>query len=223
MSTKVRLILEVLRYIFISKWLAHRFQFALFCYGLLPSLSISYRFTWRVLGQLYNCPNHYSDVIMGTMASQITSLTIVYSTIYSGADQRKHQSSASLAFVRGIHRWLVNSPHKSPVTRKMFPFHDVFMASNITLRNFNNILWESTSRWWYRDNRKSTTISHAYGYMVHVCVITYTRYRLWETVTATYTAHKKFMNGFACRGLDPYVAVISTSRCQKTPVCKPAK
>ena len=47
---------------------------------------------------------HYSGVIMGTMASQITSLTNVYSTVYSGADQRKHQNSASLAFVRGIHR-----------------------------------------------------------------------------------------------------------------------
>ena len=47
---------------------------------------------------------HYSDVIMTTMASQITSLTVVYSIVYSGADQRKHQSSASLAFVRGIHR-----------------------------------------------------------------------------------------------------------------------
>ena len=47
---------------------------------------------------------HYDDVIMSPIASQITSLTIVYSTIYSGADQRKHQSSASLAFVRGIHR-----------------------------------------------------------------------------------------------------------------------
>ena len=63
---------------------------------------------------------HYNDVIMGSMASQITSLTIVYSTIYSGADQRKHQSSASLAFVRGIHRGPVNSPHKGPVTRKWF-------------------------------------------------------------------------------------------------------
>ena len=57
---------------------------------------------------------HYNDVIMSTMASQITSLTIVYSTIYSGADQRKYQSSASLAFVRGIHRSPVNSPHKGP-------------------------------------------------------------------------------------------------------------
>ena len=71
--------------------------------------------------------SHYNDVIRGTMASQITSLTIVYSTVYSGADQRKHQSSASLAFVWGIHRWPVNSPHKWPVTRKMFPFDDVIM------------------------------------------------------------------------------------------------
>ena len=53
---------------------------------------------------------------MGAMASQITSLTIVYSIVYSGGDHRKHQSSASLAFVRGIHRWPVNSPHKGPVT-----------------------------------------------------------------------------------------------------------
>ena len=70
---------------------------------------------------------HYGDVIMNTMASQITSLTIVYSTIYSGAVQRKHQSSASQAFVRWIHRGPVNSPHKWPVTRKMFPFDDVIM------------------------------------------------------------------------------------------------
>ena len=65
---------------------------------------------------------------MGTMASQITKLMIVYSAVYSGADQRKHQSSASLDFVRGIHRWPVNSPHKWPVTRKIFPFDDVIMA-----------------------------------------------------------------------------------------------
>ena len=69
----------------------------------------------------------YGDVIMIAMASQITSLTIVYSIVYSGADQRKHQRPASLAFVRGIHRWPVNSPHKRPVTRKMFPFDDVII------------------------------------------------------------------------------------------------
>ena len=64
---------------------------------------------------------------MSAMASQITTLTIVYSNVYSGEDQRKHQSSASLAFVQGIHRSLVNSPHKVPVTRKMFPFDDAIM------------------------------------------------------------------------------------------------
>ena len=74
---------------------------------------------------------HYDDVIMDMIASQITSLAIVYSTVYSGTDQRKHQSSASLAFVRGIHRGPVNSPHKWPVTRKMFPFDDVIMVDVI--------------------------------------------------------------------------------------------
>ena len=69
---------------------------------------------------------------MSLFASQITSLTIVYSTVYSDADQRKHQSAASLAFVRGIHRGPVNSPHKGPVTRKMFPFDDVIMLVTLT-------------------------------------------------------------------------------------------
>ena len=72
--------------------------------------------------------DHSSDVIMGTIASQITSLTSVYSAVYSDTDQRKHQSSASLAFVRGFHRGPVNYPHKWPVTLKMFPFDDVIMS-----------------------------------------------------------------------------------------------
>ena len=62
-----------------------------------------------------------------TTASQITSFTSVYSTVYSDTDQRKYQSSASLAFVGGIHRRPVNSPHRWPVTRKLFPFDDVIM------------------------------------------------------------------------------------------------
>ena len=93
---------------------------------------------WRVPSNINQCwltpPNtlhfvehiHYNDVTMDAIASQITSLTIVSSTIYSDADQRKHQSSASLAFVLGIHRWPVNSPHKWPVTRKTFPFDDMY-------------------------------------------------------------------------------------------------
>ena len=67
---------------------------------------------------------HYNDVIMGAIASQITSLMTVYSTVYSDADQRKHQSPASLSFVT------VNFPHKWPVTRKIFPFDDVIMNLN---------------------------------------------------------------------------------------------
>ena len=61
------------------------------------------------------------------LASQITSLMVVYSIVYSGVNQRIHQSSASQAFVREIHRGPVNFPHKWPVTRKMFPFDDVIM------------------------------------------------------------------------------------------------
>ena len=82
---------------------------------------------------------HHSDVIMGTMASHITSLTILYSTVYSGAYQRKHQSSASLAFVRGIHRWPVNSPHTGPVTRKIWWRHHVNtrFTHNTVLQNLS--------------------------------------------------------------------------------------
>ena len=68
---------------------------------------------------------HFSDVIMSALASQITGVSIIYSTVYSGADQIKHQNSASLAFVGGIHQWPVNSPHKGRVTQKMLPFDDV--------------------------------------------------------------------------------------------------
>ena len=64
---------------------------------------------------------------MSAMASQITSLAIVNSTVYSGTDPRKHRSSVSLAFVRGVQRWPVKSPHNGPVTQKMLPFDDVIM------------------------------------------------------------------------------------------------
>ena len=76
-------------------------------------------------------PDHYSVVVMGTLASQIASLTNVYPILHSGADQRKPQSSASLALVREIHRRPVNSPHKWPVTRNMFQSDDVIMNCTI--------------------------------------------------------------------------------------------
>ena len=89
-------------------------------------------------------PMYYSDVIMGAMTSQITSFTIVYSIVYSGADKRKYQSSASLAFVRGIHRWQVDSPHQGPVTRKIIPFDDVIMKSEVTWKDMKS--WHHKAR-----------------------------------------------------------------------------
>ena len=110
---------------------------------------------WKIPVALLH--HHYNDdIIMSAMASQITSLTIVYSIVYSGADQRKHQSSASLAFVRGIHRWLVNSPHKGPVTLKLFLFNDVVMQSFIGHYGSNmplNVRWSSCEiRAWITKN-----------------------------------------------------------------------
>ena len=74
-----------------------------------------------------NFTSHYIDTIMGAIASQIISLTIVYSIVYSGADQRKHRNSPSLAFVQGI------SPHKWPVMRKKLPFDDVIMTLSVNI------------------------------------------------------------------------------------------
>ena len=90
------------------------------------SRNVLYAITGRPL-RLWVAFGHYCDVTMGAMASQITSLKIVYSTVIQ-VQIKEHQSSASLAFVRGINRCPVNSPHKWPVTRKMFPFDDVIMA-----------------------------------------------------------------------------------------------
>ena len=79
---------------------------------------------------------HYDDVIMSTMASQINSLSVVCSTVYLGANKRKHQSSASLAFMRGIHWWPVNFLHSGPITRKMFLFDEVFVKMDFMFREF---------------------------------------------------------------------------------------
>ena len=103
-----------------------------------------YSVIWRNGSNGHPTLKHHTDVIMGSLASQITSLTIVCSMVYSGANQSKHQSSASLAFVWGIHRGPVNSPHKGPVTRKMFPFDDVIMnnhASKTSNFPWRGYLW----------------------------------------------------------------------------------
>ena len=71
---------------------------------------------------------HYNDVIMSAIASLITSFTIVYSTVYSDADQKKLRVTGLCV---GKSPGPVNSPHKWPVTRKMFRFDDVIMKFSI--------------------------------------------------------------------------------------------
>ena len=90
----------------------------------------------------YRLVSRYCDVMMSSMASQITGVSIVCSGVCSGADQRKHQISASLAYVMGDHRWWVDSPHKGPATRKMFPFDDVIMW--IECHDFLNNIYASS-------------------------------------------------------------------------------
>ena len=75
-----------------------------------------------------NTGRYYSDVIMSTMSSKVTGVSVVYSTVCSVLNQIIYQSSASLTFERGIHRWPMISPHKRPVTRKMVSIDDVIMC-----------------------------------------------------------------------------------------------
>ena len=86
---------------------------------------------------------HYCDVIMSAMAFQITGVLIVSSAVCSGAYQRKHQSLTSLAFVRGINRWTMDS-HTGPVTRKLFPFGDVIMILEFVS---HKIQWNGAGTW----------------------------------------------------------------------------
>ena len=95
---------------------------------------------------------------MTMLAYQITSLTVVYSIVYSGVNQRKHQSSASLAFVWEIHRGPVNFPHKWPVTRKLLPFDDVIMQTDKTT--------------WHLGHKYMCVYIHIYIYIIiyiHIC------------------------------------------------------
>ena len=114
-SIKKGQLCEALKFSFLLSWITY------WANSLVVGDSI--RHDAMTLMTLMGAHGHYCDVKMTAITSQITSLT----SVYSSADQRKHQSSASLDFVRGSHRWPVNSPHKRPVMRKMFPFDDVIM------------------------------------------------------------------------------------------------
>ena len=112
----------------------------IFLKGILRNVSTSWRFP---------VTPYYSDVIMSAMASQITGASIVPSTVCSSADQRKHQNSVSLAFVRGIHRWPVVSPNKRPVTLKMFPIgwlDWICLTTTHVLQDILAVLIDSN--WW---------------------------------------------------------------------------
>ena len=123
--------------LFVLTWLGHFCSCHVCCnHGVCSRSSRTDR--WR----FWNCewshwPEPSARCVRPAIASQITSVSTVYSTVCSGADQRKHQSLAPLAFVRGIHRWPADSPHKGPVTRKMFPFDDVIIKTRLCLETAN--------------------------------------------------------------------------------------
>ena len=118
---------------------------------------------WKKWWLPYVGLSHYDDVIMTMLASQITSLTVVYSIVYSGVNQKKHQSSASLAFVREIHRGPVNFPHKWPVTRKMFPFDDVIMRfSQWRLSGFTDCVRSWMAPWQFEVDKFNFVIWNKY-------------------------------------------------------------
>ena len=123
------------------------------------------------------CGIRYNDIIMSAMASQITSVTIVCSNLCSGADHRKHQSSGSLVFMRGIHRWPAESHHKGPVRQKVFPFDDVIMSyfaatwavirmphANETTADSENTNQITLISWWYTILVQQTLFHQALQY-----------------------------------------------------------
>ena len=116
-----------------NKALQHRHvirNYSLYFFQTLFKISWKYVHTFSVilLPEKLFISNHYNDVMMGAMAFQITSLTIVYSTVYSRQKSKKTSKLHVTALVRGIPRWPVNSPHKWPVMRKMFPFDYAIMS-----------------------------------------------------------------------------------------------
>ena len=119
-----------IRDVFVTSWRFHNRAWQPRRHDRLPETSGTLWIHWGAL------INQRCSLATGCgITSQITNLMIVYSIVYSDADQRKHQSSVSLAFVRWIHRGPVNSPHKWPVTRKMFPFDDVIMNKHALLNS----------------------------------------------------------------------------------------
>ena len=117
---------------------------------------------------------HYSDMITRAMASQITGFSLLCSNVCSGADQREHANSASLAYVKGNQRWPLDSLHKGPVTEKIFPFHEGIMEKRNTIscsparamgRLFKVIWWKLAILKMFNGRKSQTTVP-----WVTVCV-----------------------------------------------------
>ena len=116
------------------------------------------------------------------MASQVTGVSIVFAAVCSGADRIKLQSSASLAFVRGIHRWPMNSPLEGPVTRKVFPFNYVIMIISswqlrmrriLQPRSENYGLYTTTRDlwfWWFLSLKKRKGRIISANHSITLCV-----------------------------------------------------
>ena len=123
---------------------------------------------------------HHSNFIMSAMASQITGVSIVCSTVYSGGHLRKHQSSASLAFVTWIHQWPVESPHKGPITQIFF------------------IRWRhNVHRWIGRTDIRWFRLEQSGKRVLHMPLFYFpTRFLLAESMqTRLYTYSAKLMHG----------------------------
>ena len=115
---------------------AHGACFLVFCCGLLP----------------VDFSHFFSDVILGAMASQITSLSIVYSTVYSGADHRKHQSSAPLTFVRGpvigeFAAQMVSNAENASIWWRHHIFQDYFADTGAICPGVSEIILKNISKW----------------------------------------------------------------------------
>ena len=149
--------------------------------------------SWQIGAVCYD--REHRQRMIGTVWPGLNSI------VYSGANQRKHQSSASLAFVRGIHRWPVNSPHKGAVTRKMFPFDDIIMGKGAVMLSFD-------TSWWIvftfecKPPVEDSLQKVPRARLTKSYDVTIQRYRKWQTKTKgavwNFTQNFKFINSKMC-------------------------
>ena len=126
---------------------------------------------------------------MTTMASQITSLTVVYSTVYSDADKKQTSKLCVTGLSVGNSPGPVNSPHKGPVTQKMFPFEDVIMW-----RGYEHHLVYETHRAKFVDvsvqlmNASNPTMLKSY-YNINYLVLTHFEAQICKRISDTCVMH----------------------------------